>query len=499
MRILLDTNILIYREDNQKVSENLQLLLSLTAEHSVNIVVHPIALAEISRDKKAERREVMLSKIKAYSTLKSPPDPESDGDFRRIVPRKTSPNETGDDHLLCCVFRNAIDFLITNDAGIKDKARRLGIADRVFDIDEAIDFLEDTYKPFESGVTPYSIQELPLHNIRLSDPFFDSLKAQYPEFSDWYARKSREGCTAWIFERSDKSVGAFLMLKDEKEAVELVDSGLPITRRVKIATLKVDEHGHKIGELFIKLAVEYAVSLTVDEMYLTAFDTEANKFLRPLIQEFGFECVGRNKRGEQVFLKRLRPQPDQDLSAALTAYYPSLYDGASVSKYLIPIKPKYHGKLFPEWERRKSAQLPLFAHTLIAEGNSIRKAYLCHSTIKKIGTQDLILFYRSEDVKQITTLCVVEQVHLNQTASDQVIRLTSKRTAYSATELEEQLSKPLLVILFRWHFHFPKPVPYEFLLEGILNGPPQSILELSHEKYQIIKKAGELNESYTFH
>lgn len=499
MRILLDTNILIYRESNQKLTENLQRLLNLVAKHSVNILIHPLAETEIRRDDDAERRAITLSKIKVYPAIPSPPDPETDVAFRSVIRRKTSPNELVDDNLVYCVVRNAVDFLITNDLGIKAKAQRLAIAERVFDIDEALEFLQREYRPFEATVLPYSIQNMPLHSIKLGDPFFDTLKSQYPLFSDWYDQKSREGRTAWIFERSDKSIGAFLMLKDENEPITLLESILPAKKRVKLATFKVDEHGHKIGELFIKLAVEFAVSLNASEMYLTAFESEGTKFLIPLIREFGFESVGTKPDGELVFTKQLRPETENALPESLLAYYPSLYDGPTVNKYLIPIQPSYHQKLFPEWEKRTSAQLPLFPDILVAEGNSIKKAYLCHSMIKKIKPNDLLLFYRSDDVQQITSVGVVEQIHVNQDSLEEVLRLTSKRTVFNSEEIKAQLGQPLLVIIFRWHFHFSKPISYEFLKQGILNGPPQSILELSHEKYEKIKKAGELNESYTFH
>jgi hypothetical protein len=57
--------------------------------------------------------------------------------------------------------------------------------------------------------------------------------------------------------------------------------------------------------------------------------------------------------------------------------------------------------------------------------------------------------------------------------------------------------KPTTIILF--NFHFDRIIPYEFLEENnILKGPPQSILEIDNDKYQIIKKEGRLDERFTF-
>lgn len=37
------------------------------------------------------------------------------------------------------------------------------------------------------------LQLQPFGNINLADPFFDSLKAVYPEFEVWYAKKAAAG------------------------------------------------------------------------------------------------------------------------------------------------------------------------------------------------------------------------------------------------------------------------------------------------------------------
>ena len=35
-------------------------------------------------------------------------------------------------------------------------------------------------------------------DIDLSDPFFDSLKQDYPEFSEWYTKKAKKGAKAFM-------------------------------------------------------------------------------------------------------------------------------------------------------------------------------------------------------------------------------------------------------------------------------------------------------------
>ena len=73
-------------------------------------------------------------------------------------------------------------------------------------------------------------------DINLSDPFFDSLKADYPgtestsAFANWFPRKAQEGRTALVFDDED-GLGAFVCIKSETEHIILQDRVLPkITR-----------------------------------------------------------------------------------------------------------------------------------------------------------------------------------------------------------------------------------------------------------------------------
>jgi len=63
--------------------------------------------------------------------------------------------------------------------------------------------------------------------INLNDPFFDSLKADYPGtssstgFVQWFAAKAADGKRALIFE-DDQGVGAFVNLKPRKSIWQTV-------------------------------------------------------------------------------------------------------------------------------------------------------------------------------------------------------------------------------------------------------------------------------------
>ena len=83
-------------------------------------------------------------------------------------------------------------------------------------------------------------------DISLDDPFFDSLKADYPGtanstgFVDWFHKKSDTGASALVFE-DEIGIGAFVVLKDEDEEIILQHGVLPKRKRMKISTFRIAE------------------------------------------------------------------------------------------------------------------------------------------------------------------------------------------------------------------------------------------------------------------
>ena len=83
--------------------------------------------------------------------------------------------------------------------------------------------------------------------------------------------------------------------------------------------------------------------------------------------------------------------------------------------------------------------------------------------------------------------------------TDEILRFVGKRTVYTRDEIEANL-KPLMVILFRHHFHLKNPVELAILLgSGVLNGPPQSIMQINDERYNVVKRIGGIDGRFTIH
>jgi hypothetical protein len=129
--------------------------------------------------------------------------------------------------------------------------------------------------------------------------------------------------------------------------------------------------------------------------------------------------------------------------------------------------------LFPDAERQLS-----MVPTSNAFGNSIRKAYLCHSVIRRLETGDFLLFYRSRDLRAVTTVCVVEDVLVSANAME-IARFVGKLTVYDYEEIRRMAEKPVLAVLFRLARILDMPWPLELIKSsGIVRAHPQSFASI---------------------
>ncbi len=494
MRILIDTNTIIQREDNKVINQDLQLLLRLASKLKISILVHPKSIDDIHRDKNERRKTTIISKFKTYERLEDYPDPKNDKKYFIKIGTPKKINDIIDDFLIYAVYKDAINFLITEDLGIHKKSILLGIQDRVFTIADAIHVFKKDLPTVNIPLPPI-ITQTTTSNIDLNDNIFDSLRAEYPNFNDWFKRISQSGRKCWVYTRTDDNIGAILIYKFENEPI-LSYPPFPKRKRLKIATMKVSYVGYKIGELLLKLAIELAIISKKKEIYLTHF-TKEQDFLVDLIEEYGFEKVGVLKNGEDVFLKEIFPETNiilkMDYVQLSKKFYPTFYDGPKVKKHIIPIQPQFHKNLFID-----SPHTQTKSFEIKTEGNTIRKAYLCHSNSKKLKSGDIILFYRSIDIKGIVSLGIVENVYFDLDDPNRISNIVGKRTVYSISEIQNISKSPTIIILFNYYNHLKTRILYDKLIdEKILNGFPQSITEITHESYLKIKKLGGIDERFT--
>jgi hypothetical protein len=396
-----------------------------------------------------------------------------------------------------------IDFLVTEDRDLHKDASTKDLDDRVLLVEEALRIFNN-YINKDTRIAPLPLKQEYVRNLNYEDPIFDSLKEEYmPGFEGWFKKISKEGRKNWVYYRRDGSIGAILIYKLETEPIEDSNPPLPERTRLKISMLKVTYIEHKIGELFIKMAVDVSVKNNIDEIYLTHF-TKPDDPLVKLIYEYGFNKIAVKNNGEDIFVKNLIVGGDRAKSLPpieiSKAFYPSFYDGDQVKKFIVPILPVYHNKLFTDYSNRQIT-LTEYADEFVIEGNTIKKAYLSHSNIKRMRRGDLILFYRSEDEQAITSLGVVEAVYSGVEDVGQILQLTGKRTVFSRGEIVKWVEhSPVSVFLFRHHFHLKSPIGLARLIDGqVIKAAPQSAMEISNEEYARIKDMGGVNERYTVH
>jgi len=396
-----------------------------------------------------------------------------------------------------------IDFLVTEDRDLHKGASTKDLDNRVLLVEEALQIF-NSYINKDTKIVPIPLKRELVRNLNYEDHIFDTLKEEYkPDFEGWFKKISKEGRKSWVYYRKDGTIGAILIYKLENEAIEDSKPPLPERKRLKVAMLKVTYIEHKIGELFIKMAVDVSVKNNIDEIYLTHF-TKPNDPLVKLISEYGFNKIAVKNNGEDIFAKRLIVEGDESKRLSpieiSKIFYPSFYDGVHVKKFVVPILPEYHNKLFTDFSRRQIT-LPEYADEFVVEGNTIKKAYLSHSNIKRMGRGDLILFYRSEDEQAITSLGVVEAVYTGVEDAGQILQLVGKRTVFSREEIDKWVERsPVSIFLFRHHFHLMRSVNLERLIDGqVIKAAPQSVMEISSEKYAQIKKMGGIDERYTVH
>lgn len=114
---------------------------------------------------------------------------------------------------------------------------------------------------------PMDLQVQRFSDIDLNDSFFDSLRASYPEFNEWYNKKAAAGATAYCY-YVDNELKDFLYLKIEEEELSDLTPALPAKKRLKVGTFKVDNDNRHTtrGERFMKKIMDMAIAEDVDEL-----------------------------------------------------------------------------------------------------------------------------------------------------------------------------------------------------------------------------------------
>lgn len=276
-------------------------------------------------------------------------------------------------------------------------------------------------------------------DIDLNDVFFDSLKADYPGFEEWFYRKHEQ--EAFVFDNDDSTIVAFMYLKIEDEEVKDVHPNLTKDRRLKIGTMKIDAHGTRMGERFIKKALDYAMQYDCNDLYVTIF--EKHRGLIKHFEKYGFYHHGYKVGSDEMVFRKTFSYPTGDV----VLDYPLIKKGEK-SKFLLSIYPEFHTRLFPDsiLNNERFDVIEDVSHT-----NSIHKVYLSGiPAVSNIRNGDIIIIYRTSDTpgkayyrSVATSVCVVEEIRSISSfkSIEDYLAYCSAYSVYSNEELVHEYCK----------------------------------------------------------
>ncbi|MFT0891202.1 N-acetyltransferase [Pseudochelatococcus sp. G4_1912] len=336
-------------------------------------------------------------------------------------------------------------------------------------------------------------------DVDLNDKFFDSLKAQYKEFSDWFARKATEPVYV-IDGNPGQGIRGFLYMKVETGKISDVHPPLPAKRRLKVGTLKVNARGTKLGERIIKRIFDHAIFEKASEVYVTVFDTHVS--LVNLFKRYGFEQKGvkSTPNGEELVLLR----SFESLAHDIVKDYP-LMQTAGKSKWLLAIKPEFHTDLLPDsiLKTEDPASEDDVPHT-----NTIHKVYIAGLSLNRMKRGDLVVIYRTTDIQGkayfrsvATSVCVVEETYSRKhfKDADTFVSFAKDHSVFSEQQLRDRYNdgRPLYVAKLTYNAAFSKRPNRAALLDvvGISAQPKWDLRALSDAQFTSILDLGEVDEN----
>ncbi len=500
MKILLDTNIIIHREANKIYKPEIGELFKWIDNLKYSKYIHPLTVEELDRYKDSNALDTMSIKIKSYNLLKHQA-PLGEEILKVSKEIDNQDNDINDTQILNEVYEGRVDVLISEDKKIHTKAKLLGIAHKVYKIQN---FLEKvtSENPELVNYKVLAVKKVDFAEVNIKDNFFDSFRLDYSEFDTWFNSKSEEPCYVCY---SDGNLTAFLFVKIETET-ENYSNIKPVfepKKRLKIGTLKVTGNGYKIGERFLKTIFDNAIQFKVQEIYVTLFTKRPEQEqLIEMLEEWGFVYHGlkTTKNGEEkVYVRSFsRENPVNLKNPKLT--FPFL--SRKTDKYIIKIEPQYHTELFPdsintrEDVRKYTENEP--------HRNRISKVYISHSQDRNLKSGDLLIVYRMGETSPkkysstITTICIVENVRNNFKDFEDFFEACNRRTMISKEDLKTKWwdknpkNRPFVVnFLYAHSLPTPKPTLDDLnrlgVIPDILN-MPRGFIKITDKQFNDLIK-----------
>lgn len=341
------------------------------------------------------------------------------------------------------------------------------------------------------------IKKVKFSNLELSDSFFDSLRQDYEDFDEWFAKKSNNNDEAFVSFRNDGSIQALLYLKTEYEEDTTINPTLPELKKLKIGTFKIDAHQTALGQRFISIILRKLITEGYGTAYVTIYDK--HEPLKQLFEKYGFKRWG-VKNHELVYAKYAAfcQDPYKD--------FPRI-SKAQNNKYLLGIYPTYHTKLFPDSQLSNERQ---FERQDIAFSNAIEKCYLCAMPgVELVKPKDLIVIYRTNAgqtgaafYKSVaTSVCtVIATNNINNFSTFEEFRsYVGKGSIFHEDELKRLFDQKKYPYIIKMLYNFPlkkRITNGDLKTKAGLNLDYWGFAPLSDQQFDDILKFGGINENF---
>lgn len=453
MRALLDTNIVIHRENTKATNLSIgQLFHWLDVLHYEKLI-HTYTVEELRKYSNEQVQTLYDAKLTAYTQMKSVAT-QTQAFIELLNDAPKTDNDKIDNQLLYELYCNRADILITEDKKMLSKAEKLGIAEKVFTINGFIT-KATSENPALIEYKALSVRKEYFGNIDVSNHFFDTFRDAYPNFEKWFSKKCDE--EAYVCRNDKKEILGFLYLKTEDESENYCDI-TPVfepMRRLKVGTFKVEASGFRLGERFIKIIFDNAIERNLSEIYVTLFiDRPELKALYDLLIRWGFYKYGikrTNGKEETVLKKKLNVYND-DYTPKQN--FPNLK--YSRQKFFLPIEAAYHTPLLPDSKLNTENEVDFIGEQ--PHKYALQKVYISFSYKRNMKPGDFLVLYRKGDTpgrkgfeSVVSTIGVIDEVKYNFKNKNEFLKCCENRTVFTPEELEyfwQTKQDSLLVIKF---------------------------------------------------
>ena len=494
MRVLLDTNIVIHRENKRITNYSIGHLFRWLDRLKYDKVLHPHTITEIQKYRDPETQDVIGVKLESYELLKTILEPSEE--FLRLV---AEPERTTNDHIDNCllyeVYLGRVDMLITEDRRLRNKAARIGLVDKVFSIDAFISKATGE-NPSLIEYKALSVEKVFFGAVDHSDPFFDSFRGAYRGFDNWFLRKCDE--EAYICRSNTGKILGFLYLKTEGSNENYADIEPPFMpkRRLKVGTFKVESTGFRLGERFVKIIFDNAIQRNVDEIYVTLFTNRGElAALNDLLVRWGFTHHGIKHQpngDEQVLVKKLNMlipgfSPKKN--------FPNI--SYRCNKFIMPIYPQYHTSLLPDSKLANENIVNFLGYE--PHRYALQKVYVSWASTNGAKPGDLILFYRMGEPHEskryksvVTTVAMVDEIIENIRSEEEFLALCQNRSVFTVEELKSFWQRnrySIKVLKFVFVKSFTKRITLGELWDlGIVQAPngPRSFSRITDDQFNTL-------------